>query len=295
VVEVASSFSGCKASFQAVEGTTYRIKFDTYFGGEGDFTLTMLEETPPANDDFATAPAIGPGLPISVGGSTVFSTVETGEPHHGSDDESNFPSRDSVWYRWTAETAGEVRVRDCEADFATRLGVYTGTAVNGLTRVTPSVALTSFPYCSLRFDPEPGVTYRIAVSGGGAEEEGHFTLEIHPFARPANDDFGDATPIGPGLPISVEGSNIDAGAESQEPDHSRFGDGIPSASVWYSWTPAEARMVRISTCGTGFSSLLSVYTGSLLDSLQKAASPSRRARSRCGSSTRSPGHRRRER
>jgi hypothetical protein len=271
LVEVASSFSGCKASFQAVKGTTYRIKFDSYFGGEGEFDLTMLEETPPANDDFVNSVAVGPDLPISTAGSTVFSTVESGEPHHASDNETDFPPHDSVWFSWTPTASVEARVRVCESDFGARLGVYTGTAVNGLTRVATTVPLTSFPYCSLRFQAAGGTTYRIAVSGGGEESEGNFRLDIHPFAPPANDDFEDATRLGPGLPISVGGTNLDAGTEPQEPDHSRFGDGEPFASVWYSWTPIEARTVRISTCGSDFGSLMSIYTGSLLDSLQKVA------------------------
>ena len=271
LVPVAVSDFGCKVSFDAVSGTTYQIKFDSFFDGEGEFTLKMFEETPPANDDFADAQAVGPGLPVSVAGSTIFSSVEAGEPHHASDNETDFPPHDSVWYSWTPATRVEARIRVCDSDFGARLGVYTGTAVNGLTRVTTSVPLVSFPYCSLRFQAEAGTTYRIAVSGGGEENEGEFTLEIHRFAQPANDDFANATPIGPALPISVDGTNVDASVENQEPDHSRFGDGIPFASVWYSWTAAESRLVRISTCGSGFSSVLSVYTGDLLDSLSKVA------------------------
>src|SRR5262249_4966089 len=120
-------------------------------------------------------------------------------------------------------------------------------------------------------DAEAGTTYRIAVAGPGGEREGDFSLEIHRFAPPANDDFSDAQVIGSALPISVFGTNVDASAELQEPDHSRFGDGLPCASVWYSWTPGASRRVRISTCGSGFSSVLSVYTGALLDSLEKVA------------------------
>jgi len=231
----------------------------------------MLEETPPANDDFSAAQPMGPGLPVSVSGSNVFATVEPGEPHHASNNETDFPPADSVWYSWTPASSGEVEVRDCEGDFGPRLGVYTGTAVASLTRVTTTVPLVSFPYCSLRFEAEAGTTYRIAVAGPGGEREGHFTLDIHRFARPANDDFENAMPIGPTLPISVDGTNLDASAESKEPDHSRFGDETPHASVWYSWTANESRLVRISTCGSSFSSLLSVYTGTLLDSLEKVA------------------------
>ena len=55
LVTVAENFTGCKVSFSAVEGTTYRIRFDTYFGGEGNFVLKMIQETPPANDNFSAA------------------------------------------------------------------------------------------------------------------------------------------------------------------------------------------------------------------------------------------------
>ena len=143
--------------------------------------------------------------------------------------------------------------------------------MGSLTRVTTTVPLTSFPYCSLQFDAKAGTTYRIAVSGGGEEREGNFTLDVHRFAPPPNDDFADALPIGPELPIAVQGTNLDSGAEQQEPDHSRFEEGPAYQSVWYSWTPAASRLVRISTCGTEFSSLLAVYTGTLLDSLHRVA------------------------
>jgi hypothetical protein len=271
LVEVAENFTGCRVSFPAAVGTTYMIKFDTYFEGEGDFSLRMFEETPPANDDFADALPVGPGLPVSIPGSDVFATVEPGEPHHASNNETDFRPADSVWYSWTAGTSGETRIRVCDSDFSARLGVYTGTTVASLTRVTTTVPLVSFPYCSLRFDAKAGTTYRIAVGGAGGELEGHFTLDIHRFSPPANDDFADAQVIGPELPISVRGTNIDASAETEEPDHSPFEEGLAYESVWYSWTPGVSRMVRISTCGAGFSGWLAVYTGSLLDSLHRVA------------------------
>ncbi len=116
----------------------------------------MFQETPPANDDFTDAQVVGPGLPISLAASDAFSTVEPGEPHHASNNETDFPPHDSVWYSWTAGASAEIRVRVCENDFGARLGVYTGATVGGLTRVTTSVPLVSFPYCSLRFAVQSG-------------------------------------------------------------------------------------------------------------------------------------------
>ena len=105
----------------------------------------MFEETRPVNDDFADAQAVGPELPISLPGSNIFSTVETGEPHHASNDGTDFPPHDSVWYSWTPAASVEARIRVCDSNFGARLGVYTGSVVGSLTRVTTTVPLTSFP------------------------------------------------------------------------------------------------------------------------------------------------------
>jgi hypothetical protein len=269
LTEFGSAPNDCRVSFLAVEGTTYRIAFNSFFGGEGIFTLKMFTEDPPANDDFGSSQSIGPALPISINGSNVFATVEPGEPHHGSNDEISFKPHDSVWYQWTAQASTEVRIRACDGDVSRHLGVYTGGAVAALTKVTPTLPVTTFPFCSLRFGAMAGTTYRIAVSGFGEEEEGEFELDIHPFSPPPNDEFASAQPIGPALPLSVAGSNIDASVEEDEPDHSPFDDGSPYVSVWYWWTPLTSLTVRVSTCGTPFSSYFSVYTGPAVESLTK--------------------------
>lgn len=261
LVAVAANSNDCRVSFDAVGGTDYRIAFSGTSRGEGPFTLRLLKETPPANDAFAAAKALPQGLPISEAGTTLFSTVQAGEPHHGSEEETSYPPSDSVWYRWTPSTSAETRIRACDADFGARLGVYTGAAVGSLTRVVPTVAPSHSPFCSLRFPAQAGTTYRIAVGGGGSEEEGDFVLDLHQFSPPANDDLGAAQPIGPSLPLAVPGTNLDAGAESGEPNHEADSFGKAEASVWYSWTPAASMPVRIGTCGTTYPSTLAVYRG----------------------------------
>ena len=193
-------------------------------------------------------------------------------PHHGSDDETDFPAHDSVWYAWTPSTTTDARIRACEGSIGAHLGVYTGAALGALTKVTPTDPIDTFPSCSIRFEAQQGITYRIAIGGLGAEEEGHFQLDIHGFSPPANDDVASAQSIGPDLPISIEGSNIDASAEENEPDHSPFDEGDAYESVWYSWISTTARVVRISTCGVDFSSYLAIYTGpAQVESLTKVA------------------------
>jgi hypothetical protein len=271
LVEVATNFNGCKVSFEAVAGTTYRIAFSSFFDGEGNFTLRLFTETPPANDDFSAARLIGPGLPIRVRGSNLFSTVEAGEPHHGSKNETDFKPNDTVWYRWTPAATTEARIRACEATFGARVGVYTGSAVGALTRVTPTEPITGFPFCAIRFEAVQGTPYSIAVGGFGGEEEGEFLLDVHHFQRPANDNFSAAQAIGPQLPISVAGTNLDASVEPGEPGHEPFDDDTPNASVWYSWTPGASLSARISTCGHRLNGALAVYTGDAVDELTEVA------------------------
>jgi hypothetical protein len=265
---VFSSNLRCRTTFDAISGTTYRISFSGTIFGEGTFTLTMLQAVPPANDDFTGAIPVGPGLPVAVTDDNRFATVEMGEPFHGNVVDTTFPPRDSVWYTWTPTANVQARVRVCDDDFsAARLGVYTGTAVNNLTRVTPSVPINSFPFCSIRFNATMGTTYRIAVGGSTEDTEGSFLLDIHAFTPPANDNFANPQQLPSSLPIAVAGSTIDSGAETDEPNHGEdFG---ALQSVWYRWTPSVSEPVSIDTCASDFDALIGVHMGTALDALTR--------------------------
>jgi hypothetical protein len=267
LTEVFSSNIQCRTTFNAVAGTTYRISFSGTIKGEGTFTLEMVQAVPPPNDDFASAIPVGPGLPVAELGDNIFATVQSGEPNHGEfPGNTTFPPRDSVWYTWTPTANVEARVSVCEDDFsAARLGVYTGTAVDMLTKVTPSAPITSQPFCSMRFNAVMGTTYRIAVGGAVPDTEGTFVLDIHVFTPPPNDNFANAQLLPSALPASVGGRTIDAGRESGEPNHGgSFG---ALTSVWYRWTPSVSEQVSIDTCSSDFQALIGVHTGSSLNAL----------------------------
>ena len=57
LVEVGSSPNGCKVSFPAISGTAYKISLNSFFEGEGNFTLRLSAETPPPNDNFSSPQA----------------------------------------------------------------------------------------------------------------------------------------------------------------------------------------------------------------------------------------------
>jgi hypothetical protein len=122
----------------------------------------------PSNDNFAAAVEI-PAAGGTVTGSNVDATAETGEPDHAN---STFGALHSVWYQWTAPADGPTTVDTCGSGFNTRLGVYTGSAVNALTEVAnndnASPSSCGQPlFAALSFNATAGTTYRIAVDTMG--------------------------------------------------------------------------------------------------------------------------------
>jgi hypothetical protein len=260
VVDSSDFGPGCRAQFSAVADTTYRIAVDG--SGEGSFTLDVHALDPPANDDFVDAQLLPPALPMSLAGTNVDATKETGEPNHLGSGPIPFNPKPSVWYAWTPSANVEAAVNVCENDNSGFAAVYTGASVNALTPVAQGQG------CRPHFAALAGTTYRIAVDGF---DEGAFTLDLHAYSPPANDAFVNALTIGPGLPVSQAGTTLDATREAFEPDP--FGPFGPRAvaTVWYRWTPATSGNVTLDTCQSGFDTVLAVYTGSRVVDLTKQA------------------------
>ena len=84
-------------------------------------------------------------------------------------------------------------------------------------------------------------------------------------AVPPNDDHMAATELF-GRVDFAEGTNVDATKAPDEPDHAGNPGG---ASIWYRWVAPAAGEATVSTCDSGFDTLLAVYEGigplSLLD------------------------------
>jgi thiol-disulfide isomerase/thioredoxin len=81
-------------------------------------------------------------------------------------------------------------------------------------------------------------------------------------AAPANDNFTNAAVI-TGI-TNVQGSNVGATAEPQEPAHA---DEVPQSSVWWRWTAPSTATFSISTSNSTFDTVLAVYTGATLTEL----------------------------
>jgi hypothetical protein len=246
----------CKVEFDAVAATNYKIAYSGNFSGEGTFTLAMRSATPPANDNFAAAQTIGPQLPLEVTGDNSFATTEAGEsavPMGGLTGSTH-----SVWYQWTPSETQLVKLNACGEDGVPRLGVFTGSTI--ATLKVANLPLSFAPFCAAELEAKAGTTYKIAIAGSTFENStGPFELEIHTVSRPTNDNFAAAAPIGPELPIAVDGTNADATVEPKEPSPAVFLN--PIATVWYQWQSTFTGPVVISTCGSSTDDFASVHTG----------------------------------
>jgi hypothetical protein len=92
------------------------------------------------------------------------------------------------------------------SDFQTRLDVYTGAAVNGLTSVASALSTTTVP-ASLTFNTVQGTTYRLRLSGvSGTAPRGNFVLLLgDAYARWAAQHGLDAATFGPLLDPDTDG------------------------------------------------------------------------------------------
>lgn len=253
LVEVVSLTSNdCNVDFPVTSGTTYRIVVSGDSKGEFEFKLGLKAAPPPANDDFANAQVLSPGLPVNSAGNNDFATEEAGEPNHG-----GYPNTSrSVWFRWTAPVSGPMRIKTCNPELQLYTSVYTGTMLNALTEVSQK---NYWAPCSRFFDAVAGTTYRIAVAGAPfTNTHGPFALNIHQVSPPANDSFASAVNLGSAINASVDGTTVDATWEDDEPSHDE-GFGVYGGSVWYRWTAPNDNAAIFSACSTGQPTRITVF------------------------------------
>ncbi len=83
-------------------------------------------------------------------------------------------------------------------------------------------------------------------------------------AAPSNDNFANATTLP--VPGEVNGSNVGAGKETDEP-----GPYGARRSVWYRIQAGAARRIVLNTCSSSFDVVVAVYRGNFLEELSETA------------------------
>lgn len=160
-----------EVEFSAVAGTTYYLAIAGQATVDvGHFSLNWGPSSQP-NNKFVNAEDItnAVGFPSGILRSNQAATREDGEPINASS-----PGGPSVWFKWQSLGGAEiVFTLETIAGWRGTLGVYTGAAVNALTRITDSAAEPA----SVDFTPTIGVSYFIEVAGYGPDDHGQFRLK----------------------------------------------------------------------------------------------------------------------
>jgi hypothetical protein len=226
--------------------------------------LSGLAVTPP-NDNFANAIALTTCPSAGAIGSSVNATHEGSEPVH---DPFGNPGGGSIWYKWTAPSNMLATISTEGSGFNTVLAVYTGSAVAGLVAVpngkSDDVHYPDLLYSQVTFNANGGTTYKIAVDGlpppldpfntelarGGVE------LSVN---AAWNNDLNRAIQLTNRMSGSASGSTRGATRQAGEPLH---GGVNGSNSIWYAWTAPTNGTISFDTTGSGFDTVLAVYTGS---------------------------------
>ncbi|HEX2750547.1 MAG TPA: hypothetical protein VHM91_21255, partial [Verrucomicrobiales bacterium] len=263
-----------EALFTATQGETYSIQvlgadyanalnvFDPVLPSR--IQLSLTSSGPPANNNFADAQVVS-GSTADVVVSDAGATSEAGEPLDLPNAKGN-----TVWLSWVAPSNGTWLVDTQQGDHDTVTAVYTGAAVNALTRLDfsdDSIGFDGNPYAGggrVTFRTSAGQTYRIQIQGASQPGEpldlGNVRVLLQPVQPTANDDFTAASALS-GTAPAADGWTTFATRETGEPT----ADPDESRSLWWKWTaPSTGHLAVIQYEGN-----LEAYSGTALANLVK--------------------------
>ena len=134
---------------------------------------------PPPNDDFGAAQVITEAITVIPFNNTC-ATHEYLEPLH-----VNEPGKSSIWFRWTAPSAGKMMLSTEGSLFDTLLAVYSGSMLSNLTRVAADDDSGWYGTSKVTFNVTPGTRYSIAVDGyAGMASNGVLRVHYKPMLPP---------------------------------------------------------------------------------------------------------------
>ena len=139
----------------------------------------------PDNDQFENArfldsanKALVSELTLTVKGTTVNATAQSGEPAHFQGGFGLPPGPDnSIWYSWTPDADQVVEVDTTGSAVSTVLVAYTGASLSGLQRIAAGIDNVR-EVARIRFAVRAGETYHLAVDGYEKISEGNIQLNL---------------------------------------------------------------------------------------------------------------------
>jgi PKD repeat protein len=161
LVELRCRYAGETLVFDARAGETWYVRAAAYpFGGGGPLTLEIDGPPAPPNDDLAAATAIQ-SLPFADAVDALAAGIEPDEPAPS----CSVGSPQSVWYSYTAPTAGWVTAVGPFGGTHSVVAAYTGTAVGSLSELDCRTFGSPF---SLRVVAGATYYFRVAAVFGDA-------------------------------------------------------------------------------------------------------------------------------
>jgi hypothetical protein len=259
----------------AMAGTwTVRAQNGSGFTESVGIPVTILPLPP--NDAFASASSIS-GTNLSLIGYSIGATSETDEPSH-----DGYGARASVWYLWTAPVSGAIRFTAVATNPPSNLilAAYQGNSLADLSKVAASSANAQetngleIARVAAEWRTTAGASYAIAVDAG--EGGAYFSLSWETVLPPVNDAFASRTTLtGPFLQIAADNSL--ATIEPDEPallSFPPFFTIYASNSLWWTWTAPASGPLHISSQPADTTTLVSIFTGNSLTSLNRLTDPS---------------------
>lgn len=178
---------------------------------------------PPPNDNFSAAQVLS-GNSGSVTGTNVDATMETGEPFAAGAGEA------SIWYRWTAPAAMQIRFSTEGSNFDTVLAVYTGTGIDDLVLIASNDDAVG-QQSQVSITATAATTYFVTVAGY-LGETGDVVLSWTEIAPPGDIVADDGlTELVAGAPLSVSEGDSFGYLDGTGTD-ARFG-GCTQLVVWH--------------------------------------------------------------
>jgi len=263
-IEGATSSSLVKESALPEDSGLYSVQVSNAFGSvKSSPALVTVERTGvyAANDQFEDAIELktiyGSSGPFNLG----LSSGEAGEPNHA---DVSLPLN-SLWWKWTAPSDGLFKIKTDGSDFDTTLAAYSGSSLLALDEIASNDDANGLQ-SEVAISATEGELFYFAVDGysssiGAAFIEYSFEAADQ---KPSNDNFADRESYDANQ-VEMAGTNVGGSRENGEPIH--LGESEPESTSWWSFQAPSNSIASVSTIGSNFDTVVSVYKGDTLEEL----------------------------
>lgn len=237
-------------AFLANASTTYHLVVDS----PGSDFISLTPFPPGGADAKSNAESISGSLPLRVSGNNILATVAPDD-----EDWAPFsPPVATVWWSWTSDINGIIRIDARRSVITARLTIYQQSPGGALVRVALGIDIAVL-------EVTKGADYLICVDGTDGTGRIEFNLRSVPTARPRNDDLGKARDLGKATLVCdgewIHLATAETGAPYESPAQPQLG--IPTdRTLWWKWTCPASGTYRVSQLGSDRASTIFLYSGS---------------------------------